>query len=85
MLLVYKLLKMAKAPLSSIDLLVKIKTINDSTVFRILQKLKALYLVNEIDLNEGFKRFEIDPENHHHHHIICETCKNVEVINKCQI
>ena len=85
MLLVYKLLKIAKTPLSSIDLLIKIKTINDSTVFKIIQKLKTLKLISEVDLNEGFKRFEIKPEDHHHHHIICQSCKSVEVINKCQI
>jgi Fur family ferric uptake transcriptional regulator len=85
MLLVYKLLKTSKTPLSSSDLQSNIKSADNSTVFRILQKLKTLDLIIEIDLNEGFKRFELKPENHHHHHIICESCQNVEVINKCQI
>lgn len=85
MLLVYKLLKTSKTPLSSSDLQSNIKSADNSTIFRILQKLKSLDLIIEIDLNEGFKRFELKPENHHHHHIICESCQSVEVINKCQI
>ena len=85
MLHIYKILKTTDNPLSSNDLFTKIENINESTIFRILFKLKNLLLINEIDLNEGFKRYEIAPENHHHHHIICETCQSVEVINKCQV
>jgi len=82
---IYKLLKTTESPLSSHDLIKRVENINESTVFRILLKLKNVLLINEVDLNEGFKRFEIFPENHHHHHILCEKCHNVEIINKCQV
>lgn len=75
----------AKTPLSSIDLLKKLPDFNESTIFRNLNQLKESELISEMDLGEGFKRFEIKPKNHHHHHVKCNTCGKIEIINTCKL
>lgn len=58
---------------------------NSSTSFRIINKLQAAKIIVEIDMGEGFKRYELKPKNHHHHYIRCESCHNLEAIHHCQI
>jgi Fur family ferric uptake transcriptional regulator len=44
-----------------------------ATVYRILQLLKRLHLVTEIDLGEGSARYEASEPNKHHH-MVCSEC-----------
>lgn len=52
-----------------------------ATVYRTIQLLLDLNLINKINLNDGFVRYEVvsdkDISGHHHHHLICTDCGNV--------
>ena len=53
----------------------KIK-INKTTVYRELAFLLKLNLVEELDLAEGQKRYELISGSHHHH-LICTKCHKI--------
>ena len=44
-----------------------------ATVYRILQLLKRLHLVTEIDLGDGSAQYEVSEPNKHHH-MVCREC-----------
>lgn len=51
-----------------------------ASVYRVLDTLAELRLVQRVDIGDGVARFEIaypDGE-HHHHHLVCDTCGQVE-------
>ena len=53
-----------------------------ATIYRTVQLLLEMQLVDRINLDEGCVRYEIgelfDGEGkHHHHHLICKTCGKV--------
>ena len=53
-----------------------------ATVYRTIQLLSDLHLVNRINFDDGFVRYEIgtvDPKEmkHRHHHLICLECGKV--------
>lgn len=52
-----------------------------ATVYRTIQLLTDLNLIDKLNLGDGFIRYEIgirDKEDaHHHHHLICLNCSNV--------
>lgn len=50
-----------------------------ATVYRTLDLLADLGVVQKMDFGEGKSRFELnDGEAHHHHHLICLDCGKVE-------
>ncbi len=53
-----------------------------ATIYRTVQLLREMQLVDRINLDDGCLRYEIsdlfDGEaKHHHHHLICKTCGKV--------
>lgn len=53
-----------------------------ATVYRTIQVLLVLHLIDRINLDDGFVRYEIgkvyaDEQKHHHHHLICRECGKV--------
>lgn len=51
-----------------------------ATVYRTIQVLSDLNLIDKLHLDEGCVRYEISKnarEVHHHHHLICVECGNV--------
>jgi Fur family transcriptional regulator, ferric uptake regulator len=53
-----------------------------ATVYRTIQLLLELNLIDRINLDDGFVRYEIgnqddNPAKHHHHHLICINCGKV--------
>lgn len=51
-----------------------------ATVYRTLQLLSELDLIDTLDLDDGFVRYELAGEEgtgHHHHHLICLSCGKV--------
>lgn len=52
-----------------------------ATVYRTIQLLLELKLIDRINLDDGFVRYEIasgdEKKRHHHHHVICTTCGSV--------
>ncbi|MCJ7515574.1 MAG: transcriptional repressor [Dehalococcoidia bacterium] len=49
---------------------------NISTVYRTLELLNELGLVNEISLGDGCVRFH-PAEKGHHHHLVCQKCHKI--------
>lgn len=46
-----------------------------ATVYRALERLESLGLVQRLDVGEGSARYEpAAPGGEHHHHLVCEEC-----------
>ena len=49
-----------------------------ASVYRTLELLEEMRLVQRLDMGEGMARYEpAHPGGEHHHHIVCERCGNV--------
>lgn len=50
-----------------------------ATVYRNIQLLNDMKIVEKLNLDDGFIRYELAKENevHRHHHLICEQCGKV--------
>lgn len=53
-----------------------------ATVYRTIQLLSELNLIDKLNLDDGYVRYEIGKmgnfnEGHHHHHLICLDCGKV--------
>ena len=54
-----------------------------ATVYRTIQLLSDLHLIDKLNLDDGFVRYEIGKvggeigKGHHHHHLICLSCGKV--------
>lgn len=53
-----------------------------ATVYRTIQLLNELHLIDRINFDDGFVRYEMGSshnhgQKHHHHHLICEKCGKV--------
>ena len=49
-----------------------------ATVYRALELLDELGLVQRLDVGEGTVRYEpADPSGEHHHHLVCDSCGRV--------
>ncbi len=53
-----------------------------ATIYRTIQLLWELRLIDRISLDDGFVRYEIrevmeNKSKHHHHHLICKQCGKV--------
>lgn len=57
--------------------------LNLTTVYRTLDLLKSLNLVDKITNEEGLSHYKISCAIHHHHHIICTQCGKTEMIDFC--
>ena len=50
-----------------------------ATVYRTLDLLAELGILQKMDFGDGKARFELNDEDvHHHHHLICLSCGKVE-------
>ena len=55
------------------------KAIGRASVYRTLETLAELKLVQRLDLGSGEKRYEPHGSaGEHHHHLVCDTCGSVE-------
>ena len=52
-----------------------------TTVYRSLESLVILGLVQAVDLGDGERRYELIEPGEHHHHIICEECRGKGRVN----
>lgn len=54
------------------------KRVGRASVFRVLEQLDALRLVERVELGEGVARFEPRwPDGEHHHHLVCDRCGRI--------
>ena len=55
------------------------RTIGRASVYRTLETLAELKLVQRLDLGSGEKRYEPHrPGGEHHHHLVCDHCGHVQ-------
>jgi Fur family transcriptional regulator, ferric uptake regulator len=49
-----------------------------ASIYRILDELESLRLVQRIDVGQGVTRYEpLHPGGDHHHHMVCDECGEV--------
>ena len=54
-------------------------TVGIASVYRALDQLVELRLVQRVDFGDGIARFEPAlPDGDHHHHLVCDDCGKVE-------
>jgi Fur family transcriptional regulator, ferric uptake regulator len=82
----------SKKPLSVQDLYLKLKKSCDvSTIFRTVSQFKDKNILHEVNLDEGFVRYEMatldhkDQIHHHHHHVRCRSCGDIQQIEHCDL
>jgi Fur family transcriptional regulator, ferric uptake regulator len=55
------------------------RTVGRASVYRTLETLAELKLVQRLDLGHGDKRYEPHrPTGEHHHHLVCDRCGHVQ-------
>jgi Fur family ferric uptake transcriptional regulator len=79
----------SEKPLSVTEIHEKIQESCDvSTVFRTITQFKEKNLIREVNLDEGFFRYESSSQeetHHHHHHVRCRKCGDIRNIEKCDL
>ena len=55
-----------------------------ATVYRTLTLLESLRLVEKLDLDDGYNRYELarPNEDHRHHHLICSNCGSITEVEE---
>jgi Fur family ferric uptake transcriptional regulator len=58
-----------------------------SSVFRSISQFKEKKIISEVNLDEGFLRYELFSmkKNHHHHHILCRKCGDIRNLEECDL
>jgi Fur family ferric uptake transcriptional regulator len=56
-----------------------------TTVYRSLESLVTLGLVQAVDLGDGERRYELIEPGEHHHHIICDNCRSSIHLDQCLV
>jgi Fur family ferric uptake transcriptional regulator len=55
------------------------RSVGIASVYRVLEVLSELRLVQRVDVGDGIARFEpAPPGGAHHHHVVCDDCGKVE-------
>ena len=55
------------------------RAVGIASVYRVLEVLADLRLVQRVDVGDGIARFEpAPPGGDHHHHVVCDDCGKVE-------
>jgi Fur family ferric uptake transcriptional regulator len=54
------------------------RAVGRASVYRILEELESLRLVQRVEVGQGMARYErLDPGREHHHHLVCDRCGSV--------
>lgn len=79
----------SETPVSVQEINAKMKESCDvSTIFRTITQLKEKNIIREVNLEEGFLRYEMahhGHDHHHHHHVRCRICGDIRNIEKCDL
>jgi Fur family ferric uptake transcriptional regulator len=57
--------------------------IGRATVFRSVEKLVDIGLLNRIEFADGTHHYRVCGGNHHHHHLTCTRCHKVVEVDLC--
>ena len=64
--------------ITALELDRRLDGVGRATVYRALEQMEELGLVQRIDVGGDSAGYEkVDPEGHHHHHIVCTDCGKV--------
>ncbi len=63
----------------------EIPSLNLTTVYRNLEKMIELGLVQQVNVISSKRAFKLVTLNSHHHHLICSRCKKTIPIDYCPI
>ena len=64
--------------LTALEIDRRLPGVGRATVYRALEQLESLELVQRVDLGGDAAGYELrDPDGNHHHHIVCERCGRV--------
>ena len=63
------------------------RTVGLASVYRILEQLVEVGLVQRVDVGDGVARYErVDPAGeHHHHHAVCNDCGRVAAFSDSEL
>lgn len=65
--------------ITALDMDARLPRIGRATVYRAIEQLEQLGLIQKVDLGGSALGYEkVDPSGHHHHHIVCDDCGKVE-------
>lgn len=81
-----QVLKKTHGPMSVEEIGKKLKGIDydQASLFRTLKKLSESGVLSQINLGEGFTRYEYTCLTHdHHHHVMCTDCRKIMVLPFC--
>lgn len=53
------------------------RSVGRASVYRVLDELEQLGLVNRIEVGQGIARYEAARDDHHHHHLVCTNCGDI--------
>lgn len=75
---VVELLGGQRCAITALELDDQLDGVGRATVYRTLEQLEELGLVQKIDVGGDSAGYEtVDPGGHHHHHIVCNGCGKV--------
>jgi Fur family ferric uptake transcriptional regulator len=60
----------------------RLPRLNKSAVYRALDVLTHLSLVNPIDVGQGEMQYELHAQSHHHHHLVCQRCGKIADVDE---
>lgn len=56
-----------------------------TTVYRSLESLVSLGLVQAVDFGDGERRYELITPGEHHHHLVCDHCRASVHLDQCLV
>lgn len=56
-----------------------------TTVYRSLESLVQMGLVQAVDLGDGERRYEVVEPGEHHHHLVCTACGKSTHLDSCLV
>jgi Fur family ferric uptake transcriptional regulator len=75
---VVELLASEDCALTALEIDRRLTSVGRASVYRTLEQLEGLRLVQRVDLGGGAAGYErVIPGGHHHHHVVCERCGKV--------
>lgn len=84
-----RLLAASERPLSAQEIFEETsEDINLVTIYRTLNDLTRLGLLNRIEFGEGFYRYEAassPTDTDHHHHLVCDRCGTIADFSGCMV
>jgi Fur family ferric uptake transcriptional regulator len=75
---VVEMLGRQSCAITALDLDARLDGVGRASVYRALEQLEELGLVQKIDLGGDSSGYEkVDPDGQHHHHLVCTDCGKV--------